>query len=191
MSLHLVAGLGNPGNKYKETRHNAGFMVVDEVADSFSISLNKKKFDALIGRGFIEGTEVILVKPMTFMNLSGFPVYNIAAYFKIFSKDMLIIHDDIDIAFGRIKIKEKGGHGGHNGIRSIKDAFGGGDFPRLRIGVGRSEAGIGVTDHVLGRFGADEKEIFGRIIKRSQDAVVTFLCKGAKEAMNCFNNKKM
>jgi PTH1 family peptidyl-tRNA hydrolase len=103
----------------------------------------------------------------------------------------LIIHDDIDLAFGRIKIKEKGGHGGHNGVRSLIDAFGGGDFPRLRIGVGRSGAGNGIVDYVLGNFDADEVKLMSRVMERARDAVVTFLCKGTKEAMNGFNNKQI
>jgi PTH1 family peptidyl-tRNA hydrolase len=104
---------------------------------------------------------------------------------------MLVIHDDIDLAFGRLKIKEKGGHGGHNGIRSIMDAFGGGDFSRLRIGVGRSEAGENVTDHVLGRFSAAKAEMVTRVIAVARDAVVTVLCEGTKSGMNAFNRKDL
>ena len=188
--LHLVVGLGNPGDAYKQTRHNTGFMVVDEVADSFSISLNKSKFEALFGRGFVNGVEVIIVRPMAFMNRSGPPVYQIATYFKIPSEDMLVVHDDIDLAFGRIKIQEKGGDGGHKGIRSLMDVFGGGDFTRLRIGIGRSEREISVTDHVLGRFSSDEKAVMKQIITHAKDAVVNILCKGIEEGMNRFNNNK-
>ncbi len=188
--VHLIAGLGNPGDTYKETRHNAGFMVVDAMADTYSIPVGKK-FDALIGRGQIEGHEVILAKPLSFMNLSGFPVQSIANYFRISSKDMLIIHDDIDLAFGRIKIKEKGGDGGHKGLRSLIAAFGGGEFARLRIGVGRSETRMSVPDYVLAKFDTDEIKEMEQIIIRSRDAVVTILCKGTKEGMNRFNNKNI
>jgi PTH1 family peptidyl-tRNA hydrolase len=104
---------------------------------------------------------------------------------------MVVIHDDIDLVFGRLKIKEKGGHGGHNGIRSLMDAFGGGDFIRLRIGVGRSEVGERVTDHVLGRFSAQNTQVLGRIISGARDAVVTILCKGTKAGMNAFNGKDL
>jgi len=193
--LHLVVGLGNPGDAYNQTRHNTGFMVVDEVADSFSIALNKSKFDTLFGRGFINSVEVVIVKPMAFMNRSGPPVYQIAKYFKIPSKDMLVIQDDIDLAFGKLKIQEKGGDGGHKGIRSLIDVFGGGDFTRLRIGIGRgiinSRAETSVTDHVLGGFNSDETMILDQIISTAREAAVTFLCKGTKEAMNCFNQKKL
>ncbi len=189
--LRLVVGLGNPGNTYEDTRHNAGFMVADKIARNFNISFNKTKFDATFGRGFIENADVLLAKPLAFMNRSGPPLQKLAHYFQIPSEDMLIIHDDIDLAFGRLKIKEKGGHGGHNGIRSIMDAFGGGDFVRLRIGVGRSEAGENVTDHVLGRFSADKAEMVVRVISVARDAVVTVLCEGTKVAMNVFNRKDL
>jgi PTH1 family peptidyl-tRNA hydrolase len=166
-------------------------MVVDQIAKDFSIALVKQKFDTVFGRGSVDGVEVILAKPMAFMNRSGPQVQKISGYYRILSEDMLIVHDDIDLAFGRIKIKEKGGDGGHKGIRSIIDAFGGGDFTRLRIGVGRPEAGISAVDHVLGKFSLKEKEVLHRIITEARDAVVTILCKGAKEGMNMFNDKRI
>ncbi len=186
-------GLGNPGDAYAKTRHNAGFMVVDEVAGSFSVSLEKRRpfSDLHLGYGSIEGVDFILVKPMTFMNKSGAPVKKIAGSSSISCRDMLVIHDDIDLAFGRLKIKEKGGDGGHKGIRSLIDAFGGGDFVRLRIGVGRPEAEISVTDHVLGRFSSDEKKDLDQVITMARDAVVTILCYDTKEGMNRYNNKSV
>jgi len=189
--LRLVVGLGNPGNKYEDTRHNAGFLVADKIAQDFNLSFNKTKFDTIFGRGFIEDVDVLLAKPMAFMNRSGPPLQKLAHYFRISGEDMLVIHDDIDLAFGRLKIKEKGGHGGHNGIRSIMDAFGGGDFERLRIGVGRSEAGENVTDHVLGRFSDDKSEMVTRVIAVARDAAVTVLCEGTKVGMNAFNRKDL
>lgn len=189
--LYLVLGLGNPGDAYKNTRHNVGFMVVDALAEAFSVSCEKKKFDALFGRGVIEGAEVILAKPMSYMNRSGLPAGGIMSYFGISGKDMVVIHDDIDLAFGRIKIKEKGGHGGHNGIKSLTDTLGGGEFSRLRIGTGRPEAGKDVADYVLGRFGPDETKVLPEIIRTARDAVVTILCKGTKEGMNRFNSKSI
>jgi PTH1 family peptidyl-tRNA hydrolase len=189
--VRLVVGLGNPGNAYKRTRHNVGFMVVDQIAEDFSIALIKQKFDTVFGRGAVDGVEVVLAKPMAFMNRSGPQVQKIAGYYRILSEDMLVVHDDIDLAFGRIKIKEKGGDGGHKGVRSIIDAFGGGDFVRLRIGVGRPEAGINAADHVLGKFSLTEKKVLHRIIIEARDAVGTILCKGAKEGMNRFNDKRI
>lgn len=189
--VRLVVGLGNPGNTYKRTRHNVGFMVLDQIAEDFSIALVKQKFDTVFGRGSVDSVEVVLAKPMAFMNRSGPQVQQIAGYYRILSEDMLVVHDDIDLAFGRIKIKEKGGDGGHKGVRSIIDAFGGGDFVRLRIGVGRPEAGISAADHVLGRFKSDENKVLDQIITAARDAVVTILCKGAKEGMDRFNDKRI
>jgi PTH1 family peptidyl-tRNA hydrolase len=125
--LSLVVGLGNPGDAYDKTRHNAGFMAADKLATTFGVAFEKQKFDIVYGRGFIESAKVILAKPMAFMNRSGSPVKKLANFYKIPSENIVIVHDDIDLAFGRFKIKEKGGHGGHNGIRSLIDAFGGGD----------------------------------------------------------------
>ena len=187
--LSLVVGLGNPGAAYEQTRHNAGFMVADELAGKFDIGFDKRKFDTVFGRGYIEREPVVLAKPMAFMNRSGLPVRSLADYFKISSAAVLVIHDDIDLAFGRLKIKEKGGHGGHNGIRSLIDAFGSDDFVRLRIGVGRSGFDISVSDHVLSKFSGQENESLAQIIATARNAVVTILCKGTKAGMNQFNPK--
>jgi len=189
--LSLVVGLGNPGVRYEKTRHNAGFMVADSIAEAYGISLLKRKFNTLFGRGSIEALDVVLAKPMAFMNRSGLPTKQLAEFFKIPSSDLLVIHDDIDLAFGKIRIKEKGGHGGHNGIRSLIAAFGGGDFIRLRIGVGRSEGETDVTDHVLGDFNLEEAEKLERIITTARDAAVTILCEGTKTGMNKYNNKNV
>ena len=189
--LRLVVGLGNPGETYSKTRHNAGFMVVDKISDAFSIAFEKQKFDARFGIGSVDGIKIVLAKPMAYMNRSGPQVQNIARYFRILCEDMLVVHDDIDLAFGRLKIKEKGGDGGHKGVRSIIDAFGGGDFTRLRIGVGRPEAGGNAADYVLGKFTLEEKKVLSQIITAARDAVVTILCKGTKEGMNRFNDKRI
>jgi PTH1 family peptidyl-tRNA hydrolase len=189
--LRLVVGLGNPGKTYSKTRHNVGFMVVDKVSDAFSIALEKQKFDTRFGIGSINGVKIVLAKPMAYMNRSGPQVQNIAGYFRILCEDMLVVHDDIDLAFGRLKIKEKGGDGGHKGVRSIIDAFGGGNFVRLRIGVGRPGTGGNAADYVLGKFTLEEKKVLSQIITAARDAVVTILCKGTKEGMNRFNNKKI
>jgi PTH1 family peptidyl-tRNA hydrolase len=125
------------------------------------------------------------------MNNCGPPIKHLAGYFRISCEDLLIIHDDIDLAYGRIKIKKKGGHGGHNGLRSLMHAFGGGDFARLRIGVGRSSERIRVADHVLGRYSAEELRYLDRIITRARDAVVTILTKGIAEGMNRYNDKRI
>ena len=186
----LIVGLGNPGIQYKHTRHNTGFMVVDKLAGDFGIFLNKNKFEVRYGRGIIEDHDVMLANPMAFMNLSGPPVQKLAAYFKIPGNDLVVIHDDIDLAFGRLKIKEKGGHGGHKGLKSIINAVGVDEFVRLRVGVGRSDTGRGVTDHVLGPFSDGEAKLLDTVLNQARDAVVTILTEGSKVAMNRFNQKE-
>jgi len=189
----LIVGLGNPGETFRKTRHNAGFMVLDKVADSYSVGLEKWRLlpNSQVGRGRIGHVECVLMKPMTFMNKSGPSVKKAAGFFSIPCKDVLVIHDDIDLAFGSLKIKEKGGDGGHQGVRSLIDAFGEDYFIRLRIGVGRPEAGIDAADHVLGRFNPDEKKVLDQIITMARDAIITVLGKGIKEGMNRFNNKRI
>ena len=166
-------------------------MVVDKLAGDFGIVLNKNKFDVRYGRGSINDREVMLANPMAFMNRSGPPVQKLAAYFKIPSGDLMVIHDDIDLAFGRLKIKEKGGHGGHKGLKSIINAIGEDEFVRLRIGVGRSETGSSVSDHVLGPFYDDERQLLDTILNRARDAVVTILTEGSKIGMNRFNRNEL
>jgi PTH1 family peptidyl-tRNA hydrolase len=189
--LRLVVGLGNPGKTYSKTRHNAGFMVVDKISDDFSIALEKRKFDARFGIGAVDGVKIVLAKPMAYMNRSGPQIQKIAGYFRILCEDILVVHDDIDLVFGRLKIKEKGGDGGHRGVRSIIDAFGGGDFTRLRIGVGRPDAERGASDYVLAKFTLEERNVLSQIITTAKDAIVTILCKGTKEGMNRFNDKRI
>ncbi len=187
----LVVGLGNPGPRYAPTRHNVGFMVADRLAEEAGIAVGREKFGAEFGRGRIDGHEIILAKPNSFMNRSGPPVRALAEFFQISTREVLVIHDDIDLDFGRLKIKEKGGHGGHNGIRSLIDAFGGGDFARLRVGIGRSDGGRAVADYVLDRFLPEEAGVLPQIIDRARDAVITILCKGITAGMNQFNTKRI
>lgn len=183
----MLVGLGNPGPRYSKTRHNIGFEVIDAISHEFTITLKMHPADARCGCGEIHGKKVALVQPMTYMNLSGNPVYQLARSFGLSCEDMLIVHDDMDLAFGRIKIKEKGGSGGHNGIQSLIDAFGGGDFARLRMGIGRPGAGMNAVDHVLSSFNPEESRMLEHFISKARDAAVTVLCNGAKEAMNRFN----
>lgn len=187
----MVVGLGNPGNDYQQTRHNAGFLVIDALASHYKIDVNRSKFDALYGRGVVKEKAVILLKPMAFMNRSGPPVQRIAHYFKILLPDILVVHDDIDLSFGRLKIKQKGGDGGHRGIRSIMDAFGGGEFTRLRMGIGRSGEAVDVVDHVLGRFNNREAGNLTEFIDRASEAAVKVLCDGVSAGMNQFNRKSV
>lgn len=187
--LFLVAGLGNPGQNYVRTRHNAGFMVVDALAAEYGIAVQRRKFDVLYGRGNIQGLDVLLAKPQAFMNRSGPPLRQLADYFRIQRGAMVIVHDDIDLGFERLKIKEKGGDGGHKGMRSIIDAFGSGAIARVRVGVGRSDFDADVADHVLSEFRQDEQDGLHEVIQRACQAVVTILSKGTSEGMNRFNQK--
>lgn len=183
----FLVGLGNPGKSYADTRHNLGFMVIDQLADQYNIPVAKSKFDTVFGRGRIQGQDVFLVKPQAYMNRSGLPTRRLADYYGISGEDMIVVHDDIDLTFNRLKIKQKGGHGGHNGIKSMMDAFGGGDFARVRMGIGRSGDERDVADHVLGRFRPEERELLARFVTTAREAVVTILCDGIRRGMNQFN----
>lgn len=176
---------------YEKTRHNIGFMVIDNLAQYFSIPFTENRFSSLTGHGFIENTEVFLVKPLDFMNRSGPPVYLLSKFMGICIKDIIVIHDDMDIDYGKIKIKEKGGHGGHKGIKSLIDTFQGDDFVRLRMGIGHPDPGVNVIDHVLGRFCPDKEKKMDQLFTQAREAIVTILCKGTKEGMNAFNRKTL
>ena len=192
---HLVVGLGNPGPAYFGTRHNAGFRVLDQLAEAFAIPLLQTRSEAVFGAGCIQGVPVVLAKPMAFMNLSGPPVKALIDFLGISSEQTVVIHDDLDLALGRLKIKEKGGHGGHKGVRSLMDAVGGGDFTRVRIGIGRSRLPGGLRPdtvaYVLGRFSEQEKAVLEPVLVRACEAVVTILCHGTREGMNRFNGKRV
>lgn len=191
----LIAGLGNPGPQYANTRHNIGFMTVDRIAGDNHIAINRQRSGADFGIGSISGTRVLIAKPMRFMNRSGPPVIKLAAYYKVEKDRVLVIHDDIDILFGNLKIKAKGGHGGHNGIRSIIAAAGDGDFPRIRVGIGRPDdlpdippgRTMDVTDHVLGKFSPGETSRLDAILSRAAEAASSIIEKGILLSMNRFN----
>jgi PTH1 family peptidyl-tRNA hydrolase len=183
----LVVGLGNPGDRYEKTRHNAGFWVIDELSRILNIGVGKKKFNAVFGKGITGQNEVILAKPMSYMNLSGEPVRRLVDFYEIQTGDLLVIHDDIDLALGRLKIKAKGGHGGHNGLKSIIAALGHNNFSRVRIGIGRNRGEGDVTGHVLGRFSKSESEIISKAVQTAADAAKLILQRDLTEAMNRYN----
>ena len=187
--FQLIVGLGNPGVAYRLTRHNVGYMVVDRLALRHGISLDKQKFNNIFGSGKVEGRHVILAKPMTFMNLSGPSVRDLATSFDLDAENVLVIHDDIDVVFGKIKIKEKGGDGGHNGVRSLIVAWGSDEFVRIRIGIGRPQTDNDVSAYVLGRFDAEQEKQLSGIISTAEHAVKTVLFEGVSEAMNRFHGK--
>ncbi|BBO71720.1 peptidyl-tRNA hydrolase [Desulfosarcina alkanivorans] len=186
---HLIVGLGNPGPAYAFTRHNIGFMVVDRLVRKCELASCGQRDDAVLHSGRIADIPVVAARPMTYMNRSGGPVGDIVRTHGIQFEDMVVIHDDIDLAYERLKIKEKGGDGGHNGLRSLIDALGTDDFVRVRMGVGRPEADIGVVDYVLGEFDASQRSTLEPFLSRAIEAARAILCEGAKEAMNRFNRK--
>lgn len=184
----MVVGLGNPGKMYTQTRHNVGFMVIEQLVRRFGSRASICEGQLWKGFSEIEGKRVWLAKPLCYMNLSGGPVRALADTLGVPSQQILVVHDDLDLILGRLKIKEKGGDGGHRGIRSITEALGTQHFSRLRIGIGRCETDS-VVDYVLGRFAVDEAPILDAALRLATDAVVTVLCHGTKAGMNAFNRK--
>jgi PTH1 family peptidyl-tRNA hydrolase len=189
--VRLIAGLGNPGQTYRHTRHNMGFMVVDRLAQAHGLSLDKSKFDVVYGRGRILDLPVLLAKPVTFMNRVGPAVQKLAHFFRLETQDITVIHDDLDLVFGTLKIKEKGGDGGHNGVKSLITALGTQAFTRVRVGIGRPEEPEQITGYVLSRFDAEQERWVEDLIVRAQDAVETVLKMGVKEAMNRFHGRNI
>ena len=183
--MFLIVGLGNPGKEYDGTRHNIGFAAVDYIADKYNIELNRIKFKGVFGEGFINGKKVILLKPTTYMNLSGESIREVINFYKISNEEVIVIYDDISLEVGRLRIRENGSHGGHNGIKSIIANLGTDVFPRVKIGVGAPKGNL--VSHVLGKFSEDEIEILRETIKASSDAVSIMLKSDTKEAMNKFN----
>ncbi len=189
-SLKLIAGLGNPGKDYARTRHNIGFLVVDALASGSSLELNKSRFESAYVKGKIKGRDVFLIKPMSYMNRSGGPVQKFAAYYKIQLPNIIIVHDDMDLDFGKIKIVQGRGHGGHNGVRSIIDSFGRKECIRVRVGVGHPGGQRGVTGHVLGRFTPDEQNELDATLEVAVKACLLILDKGITHAMNRVNTRR-
>ena len=189
--IRLVVGLGNPGDQYRLSRHNMGFMVVDRLSQDCGIGLLEEGSDCVFGKGQCGGKSVIVAKPMTFMNRVGPAVRKLADFFSLDRKDVLVVHDDIDLLFGRIKMKEKGGDGGHNGVKSLITALESDVFARVRIGIGRPENSDDISAYVLGEFDKEQKKILEEVILSARDAVEAVLVKGISEAMNLFHGMKI
>lgn len=182
----LIAGLGNPGRKYQQNRHNVGFMAVDHIAEAHDIGLARTQKKALVGNGHIVGTPVILAKPQTFMNRSGDSLGPLAAYYRIEPKRLLVIYDDLDLPLGTLRLREAGGAGGHNGMKSIIQHLGN-DFPRLRLGIGRPPGRMPPAAYVLQDFGEEETVLVREVLGRAREAVETFLSEGIELAMSRHN----
>ncbi len=184
--MWLIVGLGNPGRKYAKTRHNVGFMVLEEIADRHAIVLTENRGGYRIGRGSLGGQKVFLAEPLLYMNMSGPVVHHICRKFAIPTGNLVVIHDDLDMETGRLRIRKTGSSGGHKGIDSIIQNIGTRDFIRLKIGIGR-EHGVRAEDYVLGKFSRLEMSIMKEAIQRAADAVGALVTEGVDKSMNTFN----
>lgn len=186
MDRQLIVGLGNPGPRYAHNRHNVGFMVLDRLAAEAGIDISRSKFKGVFGTGVIDDAPVALLKPMTYMNLSGESVSPAARFFDIDPTRILVVHDELDLPFGRLRLKVGGGHAGHNGLRSMVQALDSRDFVRLRVGIGRPQGGS-VSDYVLADFAGDDAQWLPDLLERSVTALRAALREGPRKAMNTVN----
>ena len=187
--MKLIVGLGNPGREYRDTRHNVGFMVVDELARRHALTFAMAPSqvpDAFVAKRF-GAPPVLLAKPLTFMNRSGDAVAALARYYDIAPADLLVVLDDVDLRFGRLRARARGSAGTHNGLRSVVDRLGTTEFPRLRLGVGRGDARRDLADHVLATFGAEERAALESVIARAADAAEMFAADDILKVMNAYN----
>ena len=188
--MYIIAGLGNPGQPYEGTRHNAGFDVIDVLAEAYNISVDYRKNRALIGKGIIEGQKVILAKPQTYMNLSGESIRGLVDYYKVDEEsELTVIYDDVSLDPGQIRIRKKGSAGGHNGIKSIIAHLGTEVFPRVKVGVGQKPRQYDLADYVLGHFSREEREQMAEGYRYAAEAVKYMVTDRVDEAMNEYNRK--
>jgi peptidyl-tRNA hydrolase, PTH1 family len=188
MSTFAIVGLGNPGPKYQWTRHNAGFLFLDRLAHLENISITRKSFSGLAGEWNRNGDRHILLKPQTFMNLSGQAVMQALQFYKLPRTQLIVVHDELDLPFGSVRFKQGGGHGGHNGLRSILEQLGQGDFLRLRIGIGRPDHGDTVN-YVLGTIPPEQMEVLSKVLDGGLDMLEMMLDEGLPKAMSLYNNR--
>ncbi len=188
--MYLIAGLGNPTKEYEKTRHNVGFDTIDVLADKHGITVEERKHRALCGKGIIGGERVLLMKPQTFMNVSGESIRDAADFYKIEPQQIIIIYDDISLEVGQLRIRTKGSAGGHNGIKSIIAHLKTQEFPRIKIGVGAKPDRMDLADYVLSRFSQTDRGVMEDAFHAAADAVERMLTDGADAAMNQYNRKK-
>lgn len=186
--MFLVVGLGNPGREYEDTRHNIGFKVIDNIAKEYNIDINRQKFKGIYGEGFINGEKVMLLKPTTYMNLSGESVREVMDFYNLDNNEILVIYDDISLDVGRLRIRDKGSAGGHNGIKSIIAHLGNDVFSRIKVGVGQPN--VDLVKHVLGKFTKDEMDILEESIDAATKATKEIIKNDVGTAMNQFNGFK-
>ncbi len=188
--MYLIVGLGNPETDYAKTRHNMGFNVLNKLAQKYSIEINKSKFKGYYGSGFIEGQKVVLLKPQTYMNLSGESVVEALNFFKIAPEEMLVIYDDIDIEPGSIRIRRNGSAGTHNGMRSIVEHIKTENFARIRVGIGKPKGHIDMISHVIGHIPEEEAKLLDEGTDVATNAVIEMMKNSIDSAMNKYNKKK-
>lgn len=188
--MYIIAGLGNPTREYEKTRHNVGFDTIDVLADKLNTSVDEKKFKGLYERGIIAGEKVILLKPQTFMNLSGESVREAADFYKVDPEHIIVIYDDISLDVGQLRIRKKGSAGGHNGIKNIIAHLGTQEFPRIKVGVGDKPPRMDLADYVLSRFSKEDREKMEQAFKDAAEAVEVMIAEGPDAAMNRFNGHK-
>ncbi len=187
--MKVIVGLGNPGVRYEGTRHNIGFQVVDRLAEINHIIISTKRFKSLYGTGRIDTEKVILVKPMTFMNRSGEAVGNTINFFHVGIEDLIVAHDDLDLSFGRLRFKRRGGDGGHQGVRSIIESIGENSFLRLKVGIGRPPQGMDPAEFVLTSFDETEQSQLEGVLSRAAESLQVVLLKGVEAAMNEYQKR--
>lgn len=185
--MKIIVGLGNPGKEYEETRHNLGFMAIDKIAKKLGVEINKNKFNGLIGELNYDNEKVLLVKPQTFMNLSGNCVEQILDFYKLEAEDLIVIYDDIDIEFGKIRIRPSGSPGTHNGMRNITNMIQSQDFCRIRIGTGKPRENQELFNFVLSKFNREELKIVDEVTSKVAEAIIEILTCDVTKAMNSFN----
>ena len=183
----IIAGLGNPGREYRETRHNIGFIMIDRLANIMNISLNTVRNKAIVGEGVYQEKRIMLMKPQTYMNLSGNAISQLVKFYKVSLQNLLVIHDDIDLPLGKLRIRSGGGSAGQKGMESTIEQIGSNEFPRLRIGIGRPLGRMDVADYVLTPFSGEDKEIIKMAYLQAEKAVITWLNEGVDAAMSRFN----
>lgn len=183
--MFLIVGLGNIGKEYDGTRHNIGFEAIDYISKKYNIDINRKKFKGEYGEGFIGTEKVILLKPSTYMNLSGQSIIEVMNFYKLSNEEIIILYDDISLEVGKLRVRDKGSAGGHNGIKSIISCIGSDAFSRIKIGVGQPKGDL--VSHVLGKFNKDENEILSEVIKVTSEGVEIIIKNDIKEAMNKLN----
>jgi len=185
--MYLIVGLGNPEEEYSKTRHNMGFNTINKISQQYNIEVKQNKFQALYGSGMIEKEKVILLKPQTYMNLSGESIKEVVNFYNIEPKEIIVIYDDIDIEKGKIKLRKKGGAGSHNGMKSVVEELNTTDFARIRVGIGQPEFKSDMINYVIGKVPEDEQKILKEGTHKAAEAVEEILKNGIDIAMNKFN----